>query len=166
MPHLHKKIKGKKPCYYIREMARIGGKPKVVNQIYLGSVERIMNMALGQQKTDLKKIQSQEFGSLFLANQVEKQVKIVDIIDSVVPPGSREKRPSLGEYFLYAIFNRMIQPRSKMGLAQWYKKFAVHQVRPVEIGALTSQRYWEKWDRVDQRSIKESLFYFSEKLKR
>ena len=165
MPHLHKKIKGKKPCYYIREMARIGGKPKVVNQIYLGSVERIMNMALGHQKTDLKKIQSQEFGSLFLANQVEKQVKIVDIIDSVVPPGSREKRPSLGEYFLYAIFNRMIQPRSKMGLAKWYKKFAVHQIRPVEIGALTSQRYWEKWDRVDQRSIKEISVLFFKKIR-
>jgi hypothetical protein len=44
MAHLHKKVKQGKTYYYIREMARVQGKPKVVNQIYLGSVERIMEI--------------------------------------------------------------------------------------------------------------------------
>jgi hypothetical protein len=44
MTHLHKKVKQGKTYYYIREMARVQGKPKVVNQIYLGSVERIMEI--------------------------------------------------------------------------------------------------------------------------
>ena len=41
MAHLHKKMKKGRPYYYIREIQRVGGKPKVVSQIYLGSVDTI-----------------------------------------------------------------------------------------------------------------------------
>jgi hypothetical protein len=47
MPHIHKKIKKGRPYYYIREIARVDGKPKVISQIYLGSIERILEMAQG-----------------------------------------------------------------------------------------------------------------------
>lgn len=164
MAHLHKKVKQGKTYYYIREMARVQGKPKVVNQIYLGSVERIMEMALGQQKTDLNKIQVQEFGSLFLANFVDQHVDVARIVDSVIPPSPKEKGPTLGEYFLYAAFNRMIEPRSKLGLPAWYKNLAVHQVRPIDINELTSQRYWAKWERVDEESIQEISKRFFNKI--
>lgn len=155
MAHLIKKEKKGKNYYYIKESARINGKPRTVNQVYLGTVERILEMATGQQKTDLNKIQSQEFGSLFMANLVEQSINLVDIVDSVVPPGPREKGPTLGEYFLYAVFNRMIKPCSKLALADWYKKMAVHQVRPVDVPSLTSQRYWQKWERVEKKHIED-----------
>lgn len=164
MAHIAKKVKKGRTYYYIREVARVHGKPKVVNQIYLGSIERIVGMAMGREKGDLKRIEVQEFGSLFLANHVEKHVNVAGIIDSVLPAGPRDKGPTLGEYFLYAIFNRMIKPRSKMGLAGWYNNFAVHQVRPVDTSALTSQRFWEKWDRVDQQSIEEISHRFFNKV--
>jgi transposase len=162
MAHVYKKIKKGRTYYYIRETARINGKPKVVNQIYLGTVEKIMEMALGQQQAGVGKIKVQEFGSLFLAHLIEKHIGVVDIIDSVIPPDPREKGPTLGEYFLYAAFKRMIEPRSKLGLARWYENFAVHQIRPAETTALTSQRYWKKWDRVDQHAIEKiSKTFFS-----
>ena len=164
MAHLHKKVKQGKTYYYIREIARVGGKPKVVNQVYLGSVDRILDMALGQQKTDLSKIQVQEFGSLFLANFVDQYIDLAGIVDSVIPPKPREKGPSLGEYFLFAAFNRMIEPRSKLGLPAWYKNLAVSQIRPVDTSALTSQRYWSKWDRVDGESIQEIARLFFKKI--
>ena len=41
MAHLHKKMKKGRPYYYVREIRRIDGKPTVVSQIYLGSVETI-----------------------------------------------------------------------------------------------------------------------------
>ena len=47
MAHLHKKMKKGRPYYYIREIARVDGKPKVINQIYLGSIERIIQLAQG-----------------------------------------------------------------------------------------------------------------------
>jgi len=45
MAHLHKKIKKGRPYYYVREIARVDGKPKVINQAYLGSPERMLEMA-------------------------------------------------------------------------------------------------------------------------
>ncbi|MFW5961238.1 MAG: hypothetical protein ACOCP7_02185 [Desulfohalobiaceae bacterium] len=75
---------------------------------------------------------------------MDQHLDLVQIINSVIPAKPREKGPTLDEYFLYAAFNRMVEPRSKLGLPVWYKNLAVHQVRPVDISALTSQRYWTK----------------------
>jgi hypothetical protein len=68
MAHLHKKMKKGRPYYYIREMARVDGKPKVVNQVYLGSVERILGMVTATQSS-WEKIQVQEFGALWLGKR-------------------------------------------------------------------------------------------------
>ncbi len=48
------------------------GKPKVINQVYLGSPERILEMVQGG-KSVPKKIQAQSFGALWLANLVENE---------------------------------------------------------------------------------------------
>ena len=153
MAHLHKKIKKGRPYYYIREMARIGGRSKVVNQVYLGSVERILGMALGG-NTDLKKIQVQEFGALWLANMIEQEVGLAGIIDSIVPKGDKETGPSVGEYFLYAAFNRMIDACSKRAMPEWYKATAIQFIRPVAIDVLDSDRFWKKWNRVDEEAVR------------
>lgn len=152
MAHLHKKIKKGRPYYYIREMARVNGKPKVINQVYLGSVERILSMAAGQ-KNDLEKIQVQEFGALWLANLIEKEVGLAEIIDSVIPKSEKESGPSVGEYFLYAAFNRMVDACSKRAMPEWYKATAIQHIRPVDIDALDSDRFWKKWNRVDEQTI-------------
>ncbi|WP_319549662.1 hypothetical protein [Desulfogranum marinum] len=77
-------MKKGRPYYYIREMVRVDGKPKVINHVYLGSLQRILEMAEG--KTSLpKRIKAQEFGSLWLANLVEQQVNLAEIIDGIVP---------------------------------------------------------------------------------
>ena len=77
MAHIHKKMKKGRPYYYIRETARVDGKPRVVNQVYLGSLEKIMKMATeGGGLPD--KIQVQEFGALWLANLVEQEIGIAE----------------------------------------------------------------------------------------
>lgn len=48
----------------------------------------------------------------------------------------------------------MAEAVSKNKLADWYKGTAIQQLRPVDLGELTSQRYWEKWDRVDEQALK------------
>jgi transposase len=153
MAHLHKKMKKGRPYYYIREMARVDGKPKVVNQVYLGSVERILGLAAGGQAS-LAKIQAQEFGALWLADQVEREVGLVEIVNSVVPKGDKETGPSVGEYFLYAAFNRMIDACSKRALPEWYKATAIQLIRPVDIDALDSGGFWKKWDRVGEKEVR------------
>lgn len=163
MAHLHKKVKKGRPYYYIREMARVDGKPKVVNQVYLGSVERILSMSTGE-KAKLEKIQVQEFGALWLANKIEQDVGLVEIIDSIVPKSDKETGPSVGEYFLYAAFNRMVDACSKRAMPEWYKATAIQHIRPVDIDALDSDRFWKKWNRVDEKIVRRIAEKFLNKI--
>lgn len=163
MAHLHKKIKKGRPYYYVREMARVDGKPKVVSQIYLGSIERLVEMAAGASDS-IAKIKSQKFGALWLANLIDQDIDLAGLIDTVVPKGKAETGPSVGEYFLYAVFNRMIDACSKHSLADWYEDTAIQQIRPVAVSALTSQRYWDKWDRVSEDDIHSIAEQFFKKL--
>lgn len=52
------------------------------------------------------KLNSEEFGSVFVANELERLAGTIEVVDSIVPPGAREKGPSVGEYFFYAWANR------------------------------------------------------------
>lgn len=165
MAHLHKKMKKGRPYYYIREMARIDGKPKVVSQVYLGSLERILDLVTrGAGDDSVAKIKSEKFGSLWLANLIDQDIDLAGLIDSIIPRGKKETGPSVGEYFLYAVFNRMIDACSKDSLADWYADTAIQQIRPVAVSALTSQRYWDKWDRVDEEAVLSIAENFFKKL--
>jgi transposase len=160
MAHIHKKMKKGRPYYYVRETARVDGKPRVVNQVYLGSAERIRDLALGK-SFECKKLAAREFGALWLANLIDGEVGLVSLIDSIIPRGRKELGPTVGEYFLYAVFNRMVDACSKRALPEWYEHTAIQSIRPVAIEKLDSQRFWEKWERVSGKDIERiaSLFF-------
>jgi len=163
MAHFHVKKKKGRPYLYVREIARVDGKPKVVSQTYIGSPDRVAAL-VGGQKQELQKLKVEEFGALWLAQQIDKDIDICAIVDSIVPRGDREKGPSVGEYFLYCVWNRMIEAVSKNKLSQWYRQTAVQHIRPVDLNELTSQRYWDKWNRVDEDTLREIALKFFKQL--
>jgi transposase len=163
MAHFHVKKKKGRPYLYVREIARVDGKPKVVSQVYLGSPERVAGLAEGTETKPLK-IKVEEFGALWIAKKIDEDVKLAAIVDSIVPRAPRETGPTIGEYFLYCVWNRMIEAVSKNKLYQWYDRTAVQQIRPVDIGELTSQRYWEKWDRVSEKELETITRKFFERI--
>ncbi len=152
MAHFHVKKKKGRPYLYVREIARVDGKPKVVSQIYIGSPARVAALASGIEKGPVK-IKVEEFGALWLAQQMDQDIELSAIIDNIVPRAARETGPTIGEYFLYCIWNRMVKAVSKNRLSRWYGRTAVQQIRPIDIGELTSKRYWEKWDRVSEKAL-------------
>ena len=102
-----------------------------------------MEMALSQEAPRIK-LQVQEFGALWMANQIDRKVDLASIVDSVIPPAKNEKGPSVGEYFLYAALNRLVDSCSKRAFPQWFKETAIAQIRPVDPQRLTSQRFWDQ----------------------
>jgi transposase len=163
MAHFHIKKKKGRPYLYIREIARVDGKPKVVSQVYLGSPERVAAFAAGQAQ-ELSALRVEEFGALWLALEIDRDIDLCSIVNGVVPRGDREKEPSVGDYFLYCVLNRMVEAVSKNKLADWYKKTAIQQLRPANLDELTSQRYWEKWDRVSEDALQEISRMFFEQV--
>ena len=130
----------------------MGGKPKVISQTYIGPPERVAQMATGEMKQE-KILRVEEFGALWLAKQIDSDIDLAQIVDDVIPRNPRETGPSVGEYFLYSVFNRMVEPRGKNRLVDWYRSTAIQHIRPVDIEELTSARYWEKWNRVTQDAL-------------
>ena len=123
-------------------------------------------LAKGERTARCTKIITQKFGALWLSNFIDQSVGLVSLIDSVVAKKEAGKGPSIGEYFLYAVFNRMIDACSKRALPDWYSHTAIQHIRPVDIHALDSQHYWEKWDRVEQKDIENIASRFFQRITR
>jgi len=163
MAHFHTKIKKGRPYLYVREIARVDGKPKVISQVYIGSPERVASLVSGKATTE-ERLKVESFGALWLAEQMDNDFDLVSIVDNIIPRVNREKGPSIGEYFLYAVFNRMVEAVSKNRLIRWYRQTAIQQIRPVDVEELTSKKYWDKWDRVREADLQKVSRCFFEKL--
>ncbi|RMG71808.1 MAG: transposase, partial [Nitrospirae bacterium] len=163
MAHFHIKKKKGRPYLYVREIARIDGRPKVISQVYIGSPERVVRLAQGGTQGSVK-LKVEEFGALWLAEQIDRDIDLAGIVDEIIPRGRGETGPSVGEYFLYCVWNRMCEAVSKNRLKRWYERTAIQQIRPVDIKELTSQRYWEKWDRVTEEALEKIARRFFEKV--
>ena len=161
MAFLRKKLKKGKEYYYLCESGRVDGKPRCVKQIYLGTIDKIAEAVTSG--PSFKAVAVKEFGSVWLANLIEQDVGFAKIVDEIVPQPKPKKKaePSIGEFFLYAAMNRMIEARSKKALPGWFKKTAIDDLRSVDAQTLDSDGFWRKWGKVTEehvRSIASKLF--------
>jgi len=103
MPHLYKKQVRGRTYWYLRETVREGRKVRVKWQKYLGTPETILDRLKKAEIDQVPlRIRTEEFGSVFITNELENMFDTIGIVDAVVPANSREKGPSVGEYFYYA----------------------------------------------------------------
>jgi transposase len=155
MAHLYKKLKKGHEYFYIRETQRVYGKPTTINQVYLGTADKV-EAALGKGGFSPK-----EFGSVFALNELDRDVDLAGMINEILPPKKRVRGPSLGELVFYAALNRAIAPTSKRQLANWYETTDIQRIRPLRLESLNSQNFWNHWDRIsdsDLEKIKTAFF--------
>jgi transposase len=152
MAFLRKKKSRGKTYYYVAESKRVNGKPRVVNEVYVGPIERIRELALGATlEKQISKLQVLEWGSLAAVEAIEREIGLVDIVNNIVP--KRKQGISVGEYIYLAVMNRCIAPKSKRVLSEWFKKRALFEFRSVDLSLLSSQRFWDHFSVIDQQAI-------------
>lgn len=149
MAVLTKKIISGRPYYYLRECQRVDGKPKIVWQKYLGSVDQIIEKL--RAPTPMS-VSLREFGASRACFEVARELDVVETIDRFCPK-RRTDGLSVGEYILIAALNRCIAPRSKKRIAHWYAKTILPRLLPAKQEQLVSQRFWENMDRLDVEAI-------------
>lgn len=141
-------IRGR-PYYYLRECQRVDGKPKIVWQQYIGSPAELARRLVG---ADPQKAVVREFGASAACVDVARHLGVVEIIDRHIP--KRDARgPTVGQYLLIAALNRCLAPRSKVRIASWYEQTVLPRLLGVRASQLTSQRFWDNMNRVDERAI-------------
>lgn len=154
MAHLYKKVKKGHEYYYIRETQRVYGKPTTINQVYLGTADKVETL-LGRGGFSPK-----EFGSVFALNELDKDLDLAGIVNEILPPKKRTKGPSLGELIFYAALNRAIAPTSKRQLATWYETTDIQRIRPLRLESLNSQNFWNHWDRINDNDLEKIAVTF------
>jgi transposase len=158
MAHLYKKIKKGHEYYYIRETQRVYGKPTTINQVYLGTADKVQ-AALGKGGFSPK-----EFGSVFVLNELDRVIDLAGIVNEILPPKKKTKGPSLGELVFYAALNRAIAPTSKRRLASWYETTDIQRIRPLRLESLNSQNFWNHWDRLSPGDLEKISTVFFKKV--
>jgi len=127
----------------------VGGKPKIVWTLYIGSPQRLVERLTRPQP---ERVALHEFGASAATYDIASRLGVADIIDRHVSKRT-SRGPSVGQYLLVAALNRAIAPRSKAQLGEWYRKTVLRRLLPMSAAQLTSQRFWDNMSRVDERSI-------------
>lgn len=150
MPSLTKKIIGGRPYYYLRECQRVDGKPKIIWQQYLGSPAELVQRLQHGGTPETAVIR--EFGASSACLQVARQLDVAGAIDRAVPKRKSEG-VSVGQYLLIAVLNRCVAPCSKTQLRAWYEQTVLPRLLGVRPKQLSSQRFWDNMDRIDEQAI-------------
>jgi hypothetical protein len=161
MAHIYKKVKKGRDYFYIRETQRVYGKPTTINQVYLGTADKVQAL-WGEEKSS--GFSPKEFGSIFVLHELDRDLDLAGMVDGIMPPKKRVRGPSLGELIFYAAMNRAIAPTSKRQLASWYETTDIQRLRPLRLESLSSQNFWNHYDRIGERDLEKMVMAFFQKV--
>ena len=105
-----KKVNGK-TYWYLREMARVDGKPKMVSERYLGTAADIAAAVEGADAAALpERTRHLAFGDAAAAWGILEDLGAAAVIDEVTGSRPAGARLSAGGYLALAALNRLVAP--------------------------------------------------------
>src|ERR1017187_5536107 len=138
-----KKISGK-TYWYLREMARVDGKPKMVSERYLGTAAEIAAAMEAREAAALpERTRHLAFGDVAAAWGMLEDLGVAAIIDEVTGPRPAGLPLSTGIYRWLAAVNRLVAPCSRLGIADWWKTTAADRFTKIPASALDHRRFWD-----------------------
>ncbi|TML42573.1 MAG: IS1634 family transposase [Actinobacteria bacterium] len=140
------KKQGNKTYYYLVESARVGGKPRIVSQQYLGPAEEIAERLAGVSPGEPSKVRDRSFGALAAVWSVIERLHMAEIIDEVVGERRSDAAASVGTYIALAVANRVVAPRSKLAFAEWWATTVGPRLVRLPDAALDHRRFWDAMD--------------------
>jgi hypothetical protein len=147
MPFLVWKTINGKQYLVMRWNGRVGGKVRVLKEVYIGDMERLASMI----EDPLNKVDaySLSYGISSAVMWADERLGISETIDSVV--GHKGTDLSPGKYALIFIMNRLSDPGSKSYIERWIREDYASTIFPKP----TSQGFWNVMDRFSDESMKE-----------
>ncbi len=122
---LYKKVISGRPYWYLREMGWVDGKPKMVSERYLGTAAEVAALLDAREDKMLpERTRHLDFGAVAAAWGLLSELGVAAIIDGeagAAPPGLPL---SPGTYLALAALNRVVDPCSKRGFADWWRTTA------------------------------------------
>lgn len=148
------KKRGGRAYYYLVESARVGGKPRIVSQRYLGSAEEIAQRLSESGPGEPDRARHLGFGDLAGVWGVLGRLGVAEIIDEVVGSRRSDAAASVGTYIALTVANRVVAPCSKLGFSDWWATTAGDRWVRVPAGALDHRRFWDAMDAISEDQLK------------
>jgi len=155
MPSIVGKKQGNKTYYYLVESARVDGKPRIVSQRYLGPAEEIMARLGGSGPGEPDRSRHLAFGDVAAVWSMLGRLRVAEIVDEVVGPRRSDAAASVGTYVALAALNRVCDPCSKLGFAEWWAKTAGDRWLRLPSGATDHRRFWDAMDHIGEADLVE-----------
>ena len=150
-----KKVAGK-TYWYLREMARVDGRPKMVSERYLGTAADIATAMEGAGAAALpERTRHLAFGDVAAAWSMLEDLQVAAIIDEVARRQPTGLPLSAGTYLALAALNRLVDPCSKAAFADWWKTTAADRFTKIPASALDHRRFWDAMHAVTLEQLEE-----------
>lgn len=145
-----KKRRGGSTYLYAATSARVEGRPRIVEQVYLGTEEEVIARLTAAPGGDpsLPETVHRGFGDVTAVWGMLARLDAIGVIDSVVGGPPVRGGVSVGTYLGLAALNRVCDPRSKRAFARWWASTALGRITRIRVGALDHRRFWDAMDAV------------------
>ena len=137
------KKRGGSTYYYLVESARVGGKPRIVSQEYLGTAEELAAAMRGGGLGLPDRVQHKDFGVAAAAWGMLQDIGVAGLIDAAAGPRRADAGVSAGTYLALAALNRLAAPCSKLRFAEWWATTAAPRFTRIPATVLDHRRFWD-----------------------
>ena len=151
-----KKVSGK-TYWYLREMARVDGKPKMVSERYLGTAAEIAAAVEARETAVLpERTRHLAFGDVAAGWALLGELGVIAVIDQAAGPRPAGQPLSTGTYLALAALNRLVAPCSKAQFADWWKTTAADRFTKIGASALDGRRFWDAMHAVTLEQLEQA----------
>ena len=147
------KRRGNQTYYYLVESARVRGKPRIVSQQYLGSADEVIAKLSETPTGGPKRSRHRRFGDLAAVWSTLVRLGVAGIVDEAVPRRA-DAAASVGTYLALACANRIVDPCSKRGFADWWATTAGQRWVRLSRAAVDHRRFWDAMDRLGEAELR------------
>ena len=102
------KGRGDQAYVYLVESARVDGKPRIVDQVYLGTKREVLDRLTSKDPGLPDQSEHRSFGDVAAAWQMIEKLGVAAVINEVAGPARVHPSCSVGTYLALAICNRIV----------------------------------------------------------
>ncbi len=138
-------------------MARVGGKPKMVSERYLGTAAEIAAAVEGREAAALpERTRHLAFGDVAAAWGMLGELGVIAVIDAAAGARPSGQPLSTGTYLALAALNRLAAPCSKAAFANWWKTTAADRLTRIGASSLDHRRFWDAMHAVTLEQLEQA----------
>jgi len=142
------KKRGNQTYYYLVESARVDGKPRIVEQQYLGSTAEVMARLAGAPAGSPERTQHRTFGDLAAVWAILERLNVAERSTRRADPGAPMPVRRSGPTWHWPPPTGSSRPCSKLAFANWWAT-AGPLVTKVPVAATDHRRFWDAMDALD-----------------